>query len=201
MSASAGEAGQMTPKAGAVSHVEIVLTARPLERVDSEIAVTGFFTDERPLRGGAARADWRLCGGLSRRIENGDLSGNSGEAMLIACGRALRAPRLMLLGLGDRQTYDQLRVSDEIRSALDRCRKLRLQEVVLTPLGIASDDVPRVRAARRALKVLPSQRMMPASTGSDPPSISPAPLTKRKPRAGEARTRRQSVRHAQGVCS
>ena len=81
MSASAGEAGQMTPKAGAVSHVEIVLTARPLERVDSEIAVAGFFTDERPLRGGAARADWRLCGGLSRRIENGDLSGKSGEAV------------------------------------------------------------------------------------------------------------------------
>ncbi len=147
MSASAGEAGQMTPKAGTVSHVEIVLTARPLERVDSEIAVAGFFTDERPLRGGAARADWRLCGGLSRRIENGDLSGKSGEAMLIACGRALRAPRLMLLGLGDRQTYDQLRVSDEIRSALDRCRKLRLQEVVLTPLGIAADDVPRHAAA------------------------------------------------------
>ena len=53
----------------------------------------------------------------------------------------------MLLGLGDRQTYDQLRASDEIRSALDRCRKLRLQEVVLTPLGIASDDVPRHAAA------------------------------------------------------
>ena len=37
--------------------------------------------------------------------------------------------------------------ADEIRSALDRCRKLRLQEVVLTPLGIAADDVPRHAAA------------------------------------------------------
>lgn len=127
--------------------IEIVLTARPLERVESEIAVAGFFTDERPLRGGAARADWRLCGGLSRRIENGDLSGKSGEAMLISCGRALRSPRLMLLGLGDRHAYDQLRVSDETSAALDRCRLLRLDSVALAPLGIAPDDVPRHAAA------------------------------------------------------
>jgi hypothetical protein len=127
--------------------IELILTARPLERVASEIAVAGFFTDDRPLRGGAARADWRLCGGLSRRIESGDLSGKSGEAMLIGCGRALRAPRLMLLGLGDRGSYDQLRVSDETRQALERCRKLQLQSVALAPLGIASDDVPRHAAA------------------------------------------------------
>ena len=129
------------------SRAIVELTPRPFDRVESEVAVAGFFTDERPLRGGIARADWRLCGGLSRRIENGDLSGKSGEAMLIACGRALRAPRLMLLGLGDRQAYDQLRVSDETRSALERCRLLRLQRVALAPLGIATDDVPRHAAA------------------------------------------------------
>jgi hypothetical protein len=127
--------------------VELVLTARPLERVACDIAVAGFFTDERPLRGGAARADWRLCGGLSRRIESGDLSGKSGEAMLIGSGRALLAPRFLLLGLGDRHAFDQLRVSDETRSALSRCRQLRLSRVGLSPLGIASDDVPRHASA------------------------------------------------------
>ncbi len=127
----------------AVPAIDLVLTALPLERVASDVAVAGFFTDERPLRGGAARADWRLCGGLSRRIESGDLSGKSGEAMLIACGRALFAPRLMLLGLGERSRYDRLRVSDETRQALERCRKLRVPHVALAPLGVAPDDVPR----------------------------------------------------------
>ena len=127
----------------AVATIDLVLTALPLERVESDVAVAGFFTDERPLRGGAARADWRLCGGLSRRIESGDLSGKSGEAMLIACGRALFTPRLMLLGLGERGRYDRLRVSDETRQALERCRKLRVPHVALAPLGIAPDDVPR----------------------------------------------------------
>jgi len=127
--------------------IALRLSAVPFERVESDVAVAGFFEEERPLRGGAARADWRLCGGLSRRVERGDRSGRSGEAMLIAGGRALRSPRLMLLGLGTRDRFDRLRASDETRNALDRCRKLALERVALAPLGIAPDDVPRHAAA------------------------------------------------------
>ena len=127
--------------------INLALTPRPLERAEGEIAVAGFFVDERPLRGGAARADWRLCGGLSQRIESGDLSGKSGEAMLIGCGRALAAPRLLLLGLGDRQAFDQVRVTDEIHHAMERCRKLGFSRIALSPLGIESDDIPRHAAA------------------------------------------------------
>lgn len=123
--------------------IELVLTPRPLERTEGEIAVVGFFANERPLRGGAARADWRLCGGLSRRIESGDLSGKSGEALLIGAGPALMAPRLLLLGLGDRQHFDQLRVGDETQQALERCLKLGCTRVAFAPLGIATDDIPR----------------------------------------------------------
>ena len=63
--------------------IEVLLTSRPLERVESEIAVAGFFADDRPLRSGAARADWRLCGGLSRRIESGDLSGATAVSVVL----------------------------------------------------------------------------------------------------------------------
>ncbi|HEB91749.1 MAG TPA: hypothetical protein ENI85_19395 [Deltaproteobacteria bacterium] len=123
--------------------VDLVLSCRPLERIASEVAVVGFFADERPLREGAARADWRLCGGLSRRIEAGDLSGKSGEALLVGCGRALASPRLMLLGLGGRRGFDRARVRDEVRMAVDRCLALGCTRIALAPLGIASDDLPR----------------------------------------------------------
>lgn len=129
------------------SAIEVLLTSKPLERVEGEIAVAGFFLEDRPLRSGAARADWRLCGGLSRRIEGGDLSGKSGEALLIGCGPALRAPRLMLLGLGERHAFDQMRATDEMRTALERCRHLGFSRIAMSPLGIASDDLPRHAAA------------------------------------------------------
>lgn len=127
--------------------IEVSLTSRPLERTEGEIAVVGFFVNERPLRGGAARADWRLCGGLSERIEHSDLSGKSGDALLISCGRALAAPRLLLLGLGDRKAFDQIRVSDEIHRAMDHCHNLGLSRIALSPLGISSDDIPRHASA------------------------------------------------------
>lgn len=123
--------------------IVVELTPEPLERVESEIVVAGFFSDERPLRGGAGRADWRLCGGLSRRILAGDLSGLQGEALLMGCGRALRAPRLLLLGLGERGSFDGGRVGDEIHAAVQRCLRLGCRRIGLSPLGVAPDDVPR----------------------------------------------------------
>lgn len=123
--------------------IVVELTPEPLERVDSEIVVAGFFSDERPLRGGAGRADWRLCGGLSRRIVAGDLSGLRGEALLMGCGRALRAPRLLLLGLGERGGFDGARVGDEIHAAVQRCLRLGCRRIGLAPLGVVPDDVSR----------------------------------------------------------
>ncbi len=125
------------------SRTILELTPRPLERVESDVAVAGFFSDERPLRGGIARADWRLCGGLSKRIESGDLSGDQGDALLMGCGRALRSPRLLVVGLGERHDFDLVRLSDEINGALRRCIGLRCFDIALSPLGIAGDDVPR----------------------------------------------------------
>jgi len=125
------------------SRTVLELTPRPLERISCDVAVAGFFTDERPLRGGAARVDWRLCGGLSKRIEAGDLLGESGEALLMGCGRALRSPRLLVVGLGNRQDFDLVRLSDEMSGAMRRCVGLRCSDIALSPLGIAADDIPR----------------------------------------------------------
>lgn len=123
--------------------VRIELSPKPLDRLDCEVAVAGFFSDERPLRGGAARADWRLCGQLSARIESGDLAGDCGEAMLIGASRALRSPRLMVIGLGARRDFDARRLRDQTEEAVRRCLGLRCFEFAMTPLGIAPDDVPR----------------------------------------------------------
>jgi hypothetical protein len=125
------------------SRTILELTPRPLERVESDVAVAGFFSDERPLRGGIARADWRLCGGLSKRIARGDLLGGRGDAMLMGCGRALRSPRLLVVGLGERRDFDLVRLSDEMSGAMRRCGGLRCFDIALSPLGVAPDDVPR----------------------------------------------------------
>lgn len=125
------------------TRARLSLTPRSLERLDCDVAVAAFFRDERPLRGGAARADWRLCGQLSRRIERGDLAGDRGEAMLISAARALRAPRLMVLGLGARHEFSPKGLRDQTEEAVRRSLQLRCHSLAMAPFGIAPDDVPR----------------------------------------------------------
>lgn len=145
------------------SALRITLESRPLERAEAEIAVAGFFQDHRPLRGGAARVDWRLCGLLSELLMKGELTGERGEAVLMPSARHLRAPRILLLGLGAQAEYRVTAAQDLMRDATERCLALGLSRVAMAPLGIASDDLPRhaqavvggaleaTRAAERAL--------------------------------------------------
>ena len=78
----------------------IELETGPIERARVDLAIVGFSTTDRPLRGAAGRADWRLCGRLSRLIASGRIEGHAGEAALLPGGGGLRAPLLLALGLG-----------------------------------------------------------------------------------------------------
>ena len=72
-------------------------------RLEADLLVAPLWADERPPHGLAGRADWHLCGFLSRLILEGRLSGAAGETTLVAAQGRLLAPRLLLLGCGGRE--------------------------------------------------------------------------------------------------
>jgi hypothetical protein len=77
-----------------------------LTRVEADLLVAPLWAGDRPPSGMAGRADWHLCGFLSRLILERRLSGAVGETTLIAVQGRLSAPRLLLLGCGPRATFD-----------------------------------------------------------------------------------------------
>jgi hypothetical protein len=109
--------------------VGIELDAGPVERVVAEVAVVAFFCAERPLRGSAGRADWRLCGRLSELLASGRLSGERGEALLVETAGGMRAPLLLALGLGPRDAF-----------SLDDC-EVAARDAVLRVLGLGSASI------------------------------------------------------------
>ncbi len=119
------------------------LDPRPLERLSADVAVAGIFGDDRPLRGGAGRLDWRLCGLVSELLLAGEMKGEAGEAVLIPSWPNLRAPRILLLGLGERASYRMVNAEDATRDAISRVLALGVEHVAMAPLGIAADDLPR----------------------------------------------------------
>lgn len=116
------------------STLGIEVEGEPLSRLAAEVAVAGFFRDQRPLRGGAGLADWRLCGWVSGLVSAARLAGEWGEAALVLTQARLQAPRLLLLGLGPQARFGAEAHREAARMALER--------IVTLGAGVAAIDLP-----------------------------------------------------------
>ncbi|MEE9607811.1 MAG: M17 family peptidase N-terminal domain-containing protein [Myxococcota bacterium] len=102
----------------------------PIERTRAEVAVVTFFAGDRPLRGSAGRADWRLCGRLSRLLAAGDLEAPGDAALIPTCG-GLRAPLLLALALGPGDGFDSRHWEEAAEEAVARCLRLDAATIAL----------------------------------------------------------------------
>lgn len=100
-------------------------------RVETEILVAPVWSDVRPPRGLAGRADWYLCGFVSRLMRAGTVRGTPGETTLVAVQGKLLAPRLLLLGCGPRRPVDAAALGGHLRHAAQVVRDLGLTAVAL----------------------------------------------------------------------
>jgi hypothetical protein len=129
-----------------MSGLHAALAQGTIQQVAADLAVVSFFEDERPLRGVAAQADWRLCGTLSRLIQTGRLSGAFGEAALMPASGGLRAAWVLALGLGSREALDDARRSTLTQDCVQRALGLGAAAIALPlPPGGRSDPGPAAR--------------------------------------------------------
>jgi hypothetical protein len=121
----------------------LTLDAERLDRVAIEVLVAPFFASDRPLRGPAARADWRLCGWLSEEIRQGRLHGERNEAALLLTGGRLRARWLLALGLGPRAGFGERMLRE---AACDGVRRLLALRTESAAFALPSEDLSGVAA-------------------------------------------------------
>jgi hypothetical protein len=108
------------------------------------------FTDDRPLRGAAGLADWRLCGRLSRLVKASRASAEAGETLLFPPGRRLRFGRILWFGLGDAKSYSDERFRKDLAWILDVVTRAAVNDWALQMPGRASGLI----GARRAIEIL-----------------------------------------------
>jgi hypothetical protein len=125
----------------------IGLVSDAFERATADLAVAGLFFEELPLRGGAGRIDWRLCGLVSELLADGRIHGHRGEALLMPSEGRMRASRVLLVGLGQYTEYRLPQISESMRGVMLRASSLGVASLALPPLGIAPDDFPRCAEA------------------------------------------------------
>ena len=131
----------------------ITLLPMDLSRWDEharDVLVVSTFVDERPLRGAAGLADWRLCGRLSRLIKTEKASGARGESLLLPPGKRLRFDRVCWFGLGSSTGYTDSRFNGDVTWMLEVVRKAGARDVALQAPGRATGII----GARRGLELL-----------------------------------------------
>lgn len=112
--------------------------------------VLAVFKDDRPLRGAAGLADWRLCGRLSRLVKANKASAAQGETVMLPPGRRLPFARILWFGLGDAKGYSDERFRKDVRWIADVVGKAGVSDWTMQMPGRASGLI----GARRAIEIV-----------------------------------------------
>lgn len=140
------------------------------ERSRVDLGVVPVFSDERPLLGLAGLIDWRGSGCLSAVLRSGFCTSELREQVLVPCDRRLPIDRLVLVGLGPREQYDE-----------GRARALA-EQFVRIALGLAAPTVlialPTHRIVDRTLTEVAFQSLVETiGEAGDPEPADPAPAS------------------------
>ena len=108
------------------------------------------FKDDRPLRGAAGLADWRLCGRLSRLVKANKANGEAGETLMLPPGRRLPFSRILWFGLGESKGYSDERFRKDLARILSVVGKANITDWAFQAPGRASGLI----GARRAIEII-----------------------------------------------
>jgi hypothetical protein len=116
------------------------------------------FRDDRPLRGAAGLADWRLCGRLSRLLKTNRATAEAGETMMLPPGRRLRFKRVLWFGLGDAKGYTDDRLRKDLMWIAGVVKNAGATDWAVQAPGRASGLI----GARRAVEVILEDQVLAA---------------------------------------
>jgi leucyl aminopeptidase len=129
--------------------IQFSLTQQSPESADAPCVVVGVFED-RVLTDAARKLDEKSGGAVARLLEGGDVTGKIGTTQTLFGLSGVKAPRVLLVGLGDQKKFDAARFNRANSEAARVLKGLPLKNAVsyLTEIDIAGkDDAWKVRIA------------------------------------------------------
>jgi hypothetical protein len=131
---------------------------RRLDDLSAEVASCALFEDDWPLIGLAGLFDWRLAGRLSALGRRGYLTGARDEVMLVPGRPRVPFEKLVLLGLGRREDFDDDACVRALERVGDVLEGLKVRRAVVELPGRGGGAIGAERAAELLLRTLGSSK-------------------------------------------
>lgn len=112
--------------------MEIIVSPHEIDLQECDIIVSGFFSDERPLKGSAGLIDWRLNGRISRLLADKKIIGEWKETLLIPSNGRIIPKLILLFGFGSKKHYSYLRAREITPYILNTLSKIGFSNIFLS---------------------------------------------------------------------
>jgi hypothetical protein len=112
--------------------MNIFLSTESVDLQECDILATGFFEDERPLKGSSGWIDWRLNGRISHFLIKDKFIGYWKEKILIPSNRRLGSQMILLFGFGKLKDYSYLRLREFSSYLFETLKKMKVSSICLS---------------------------------------------------------------------
>ena len=164
-----------------------------VEGIDGAVAVV--WQDQRPLKGLASRADWRLNGFLSRLLMGDKFAGKAGDWLLVHTQGRLPFTHLFLVGMGKRDSHSARRAKSALEGIAGKVALAGLHAFSIDLDEVIGEQLPAEQAMVTFLDALSDS--YPEDEFSDPPYLPAIEARERnEERAAQHRRRRVELQDA-----
>ena len=94
--------------------MKLFLTDKSIDKIDAAVLILLQYQDQIPFKGATEVVDWRLNGLFSHFIEDNHFAGKAREVLLIPAEKRIKAKQIVVLGLGNREEFEEIYVSQVI---------------------------------------------------------------------------------------
>ena len=129
-------------------------TGHPAKLPAIDGAVAFIWQDERPLRGLAARADWRHNGFLSRLLQDERFKGDKGDWLLVPSQGRLPWSHLFLVGMGRKTEHSEVHAKKAMENVAMKVAMAGIHGLAIDLSELAVPSMPAEDAMLRFLEAL-----------------------------------------------
>jgi hypothetical protein len=119
--------------------MDVILTHKPFDRIESPIASVPVFSDRFPLKQAAGLIDWRLNGRVSRLVDKQRLVGSMGDCLIMPTDGRLKAETVMFFGLGPSHLWQSSRAESHFLPWIEKLEGLKQESWLVSMAGLTDD--------------------------------------------------------------